>query len=61
MILLSIGSTTSLTSLENVRVVRERVLNIIGGSTVPMILVGTKIDLEDSRYVFHAFVFVFTV
>jgi Ras family protein len=44
-------SCTSRTSFDNVKVIHDKVLKVIGGATVPMALVATKQDLEDYREV----------
>mmetsp|Transcript_19695 Transcript_19695/g.32360 ORF Transcript_19695/g.32360 Transcript_19695/m.32360 type:complete len:236 (+) Transcript_19695:1313-2020(+) len=39
-------SSTSRTSFENVKLIHEKLLTVIGGATIPMILVATKYDHE---------------
>jgi len=44
-------SSISRTSFENVKVIHDKVLNVFGGATIPMVLVATKIDVEEFREV----------
>jgi len=42
-------SVTSKQSFEMVKIIREKILNYTGTESVPMVLVGNKIDLELQR------------
>ncbi|GBG30111.1 Ras-like protein [Hondaea fermentalgiana] len=44
-------SAVSRTSFENVKHIHDKLLRVIGGQTIPMILVATKCDLDDFREV----------
>jgi len=44
-------STVSRTSFENVKHIHDKLLRVIGGQTIPMILVATKSDLDEYREV----------
>jgi len=40
-------SCTSRTSFENIKVIHDKIINVIGGPTIPMIIVATKFDLKE--------------
>eukprot|EP00127_Corallochytrium_limacisporum_P000740 Clim_evm26s25 gene=Clim_evmTU26s25 len=44
-------SVISRTSFEMVRIIRDKILNATGSATVPMVLVGNKIDLVGDRVI----------
>lgn len=44
-------SVTSKTSFEMVKIIREKLLNLTGTNTVPMVLVGNKTDLHLERII----------
>ena len=44
-------SSTSRTSFENIKIIHNKVTNVIGGATIPMVLVATKVEMEEYREV----------
>ena len=50
---LLVFSVTSRHSLENIKMIHDKLLNLIGAEVVPCVLVGSKCDLDHQREVSH--------